>query len=131
MNPLILRWLIFAVLIFLAPVPYFLVEMGRVPPARLLQLTGYLVALIVSEGGQGAVLQAALLIGAQAIGYAVAVFLLAGAMARPIARLRPRVAAAVTVGAIGCAVVCSLLMRPYATPFSIEASENGLIGVYR
>ena len=131
MNPLILRWLIFAVLMFLAPVPYFLVEMGRVPPARLLQLTGYLLALIVAEGGQGAVVQAALLIGAQAFGYTVAVFVLADALARRLARMRPPVATAVTVGVISCAVVCSLLMRPYSTPFRIEASENGLIGVYR
>jgi len=131
MNVSISRWLMFVTLLLVAPVPYFLAEMGRVPPARLFQLTAYLVALVVTEGGQGAVLQAALLVGTQASAYAIGAFFLASAMARPLSRMRPRAAAAVTVGVVGCAVVCALVTRPYATPFSVEASQSNLTGVYR
>lgn len=131
MNRSISKWLMFAALLLLAPVPYFLAEMGRVPPARLFQLAGYLIALVVSEGGQGAVLQAVLLLVTQASAYAIAAFFLADALARPLARLRPRAAPVVTISLIACAVVCSLLMRPYSTPFSVQASKNGLSGVYR
>ncbi len=126
-----MRWLVFAALFFLAPLPFFLVEAGRVPAARMFQLTAYLVALVGEEGGQGAVVAAAWLIGSQALLYAVALFAAAGLIAAGLIRVGSGVAPLVSLVLIAIALMGSLVMEPYVTPFSLVSPTNGLSGVYR
>lgn len=131
MSTHITRWLLFAALILLAPAPYFLVEFGRVPPARMLQLTGYLVALVAGEGGQGAVVPAVLLIGVQAVLYIVGMSALSALLARSLAGLPPRLALGIAAFLVSAAVVGACLTEPYVTPFSVSASHGSLMAVFR
>jgi hypothetical protein len=125
------RWLLFTALLFLLPVPFFLVEFGRVPPARLFQLTGTLVALVAAEGGQGAVVPAALLIGVQAVFYATVAYAAAAVAQRLLDSLGRPVARIALFALVACGVVFASAAAPYVTPFSVHASQSNLLGVFR
>lgn len=131
MTQTLLRLLLFAALFVLAPLPFFLVETGRVPLARMFQLTAYLIGLIVEEGGQGAVIAATWAVGSQALLWAVVVFFVAGAIAAGLLRLGNRRAFVVSAVLIAGALVGTLSMTPYITPFSVVAPVSGLAGVFR
>jgi len=125
------RLLCFGAFFFLMPLPYFLVEFGRVPPARMFQLTAYLVALVVDEGGQGAVVPAMFLVGSQAVGYGMATYWISGLLMRPLAVVDPRVAGIAVFVLVAACVTAASLTQPYVTPFSVKASHGGLMDVFR
>jgi hypothetical protein len=130
MTPRSARRLLWIALLFTAPVPFFLVETGAVPVVRLLLLAGVHVAVIATEGAQGAVGIAAALLAAQAILAAGVLWGMAAATAAALARLAPRRMGLLTLllvaGVLGLAASVDL----YRTPFRTASLRGGLFEIF-
>jgi hypothetical protein len=110
--------------------PFFLVETGLVPLARLVQLCAYTIGLIVAEGTQGAVTMAALILVVQVFVYAMLLFRIATLLAGWIASAVPRPLAVATVLSVLCLLAAGSI-EIYRTPFSTVSLRANLLGVFR
>jgi hypothetical protein len=124
-------WVLFVALLVAAPLPFFLVETGWVPLARLIQLAAYTVALILAEGGQGAVTMAAVILLVQVLVYTAVLALVARWIAGALLRLAPRRAAAATALLVAVSLGTAASVAVYRTPFSTSSLRSSLLGVFR
>lgn len=123
------RRLLWATLVCVAPLPFFLVETGAVPVLRILLLAGIHLTVIVVEGAAGAVAIAAALLLGQALVYLALLWLAAGGMARLLCRGSPRGAALATALVVLACVGAALASEPYRTPFRSEGLRAGLLEI--
>jgi hypothetical protein len=130
MSPLTARRLLWLAFVLVAPVPFFLVESGWMPPLALLQLAAWVLALIAREGALGQVgTMAAILIG-QGVFYVILFWVLAWAISLLLLRLSRRAIACVTLGSIALGVVLASSFEIYRTPFRARSLSATLLGVY-
>ena len=100
MSPRAARRLLWLVFVVAMPLPFYLIETGRMPAAALLQIAAYVLAVIAREGTQGQIgLIAAILIG-QGMFWVIMLWVAAWMASRLLARLAPRAIAAVTTRGI-------------------------------
>jgi hypothetical protein len=110
----------------LLPLPFFLVETGFVPLARIGMLTGALLGLIVSEGTQGVVGVLAGLLVIQAAGYAALLWWIAARGSRWLWRVAPRRAAAATAALVAVSLLVAASFEIYKTPFRTRSLRADL-----
>lgn len=125
MSQRAMRWLLWLVLICAVPLPYFMIESGRVPAAQLFIFAIVTAPLLISDPGFTTGFVAALFIS-QSLLYGAALYLVARGAAR---RARPggRVLVVVVVTAV-LAVVA--LCNVYRAPLSHGPGPTNLIGVF-
>jgi hypothetical protein len=100
MSTNLTRRLLWLALMVALPVPYWLFESGRVPTLWLGELTAFVLAMLLSEGGMVTRIVAALFVG-QTLLFVGVTWLLARVLTRGIARLGSESGrAAATLGAI-------------------------------
>jgi hypothetical protein len=124
-------FLLWAILIVCAPIPFFLIEVGRQPVAALLHQLGWLVALLVAEGGDSVVVPAVLLIGGQIV---VAAALL-GVVARGATFLLERVFGMAheraTLALAAILLLVATLVPVYSTPFRTAGLHATLLEAFQ
>jgi hypothetical protein len=130
MRPRTARWILWIAAALLVPLPFFLVETGTVPAARLLMLGSVTLMLIAVEGGQGAVGIAAALLLAQAILYLVALWLLVTALLRPLRHRSPKTIALATGATLLIGIVLATTFEIYRTPFRTRSLHATVLHVY-
>lgn len=108
------------------PVPILLLGPGRVPAAQIAELGAAALAFGLAESLRGVVGWTALIFLGQALGYAIALWLVAGVLARRLGRLR---GAAVLLAA--ALVVAACVVRVYRTPYHAHLAQATLLEVYR
>jgi hypothetical protein len=124
------RRILWLAAVFVVPLPFFLVETGLVPAARVLMLAAVTVAVIITEGSLGAVgIAAALLIG-QGLLYLAILWMLTGLLLRPLRRRSSRTVAVITATLVVVAIVCASMFEIYHTPFRTESLQASLLEVY-
>lgn len=121
---------IWLALLVCAPLPFFLLEVGREPVAGIVQLLGVTVALIATEGPGGAAPTVAAVLAAQvllaAAVFAVAAVLLERVLDRVFGAHRP--AAILLLVAVALVVACT--QRIYVTPFRPAGLHSTLPEVF-
>lgn len=123
------RWALWLGLVVALPLPFYLVETGAVPALRLALLTGVVLAVIALEGAQGAVAIAALLLGLQLLAYLLALWVVAGVLARALAARSPRSRAALVAVLVLLGLAAASAFPIYATPFRTQALRGRLLDV--
>lgn len=108
------------------PVPILLLGPGAVPPAQIAQLGGAALAFGVAESLRGVVGWTAVIFLGQALLYALALWLVAGLVARRAGRART---ALVAIGAALALVACFVAVYP--TPYHAARPQVTLLEVYR
>ncbi len=123
------HWSLWIALVLLAPLPVTTgIVTGLMPVARMLLLTGACVLVMVLETRQGVVGTFTALLGGQALGWAVALWLAAWLPARALARLRTgRTVLGVLVAA---ALVLAATMPIYRTPFRADSVRSTWLEVF-
>ncbi len=123
------KWTLWVTLLFTLPAPYFMIEVGRVPPIRLFLFALLTTAAAVSEPGfdtrfvAGLLVPQALLYGALCYGLAR---LVAGQIERRLSgRLRTYALAAVIA-----LLVAGSFFPIFRTPFSHSARQTNLLGIF-
>lgn len=123
------RRVLWAALLLALPVPYWVLEGGRVPTIWLLEVAGYSLAALMAEGGSIVALISGLFV-AEAI---LAVFtlrvgagLLASTIERRIAPERRTLAVALITGGL----LAGALLPIYATPLVEGGRSVNLFGVF-
>jgi hypothetical protein len=122
--------LIWMTAVFVLPVPFFLVETGRVPTGQLLQMAAVVLGLILAEGTQGQVLTLLIIILGQAILYMLAFWGAALLWARFAARMTPRARLLATTLVVLVAIAVASSVEIYRTPFSTRSLRASLLRVY-
>lgn len=120
-----MTWILWVVLIGTVPLPYFMIERGRVPAAQLLLFAALTAPLVVTDPGFTTRFVAALFV-AQSLFYGVLLYLLArGVAGRAPRRGRAPVVAALTALLLGLAF-CDV----YRAPLSHGPRRTNIVGVF-
>jgi hypothetical protein len=129
MPPGAAKRILWVTLLFTLPVPFFMIEVGWVPPIRLILFALLTTAAAVSEPGFDTGFVAGLLVP-QAFLYTALCYWLAGAAAVRLSRLVPAwlrlLAQLVLLGAL----VAGSLFPIFRTPFSHSAPRANLLGIF-
>ena len=123
-------WLLWVTFACVIPLPFFLVESGAVPAARLLLLGGAASAIVVGEGPAGAVAIVAGLLLGQALLYLAALWWLAAALARGLARSGRRGTAVLTALVVLASVGAAASFDLYRTPFRSRSLHGNLLEIF-
>jgi hypothetical protein len=122
----LLLWLAFLVAL---PMPYWVFETGRVPTLWLGELTAFVLAMLLSEGGM-VTRVVATLFTTQTLLFVGVTYLLARAVARPIARVpsagRRTAVALVTV----LLVLCTSLLPLYRSPLVAGGAAVNVLALF-
>jgi hypothetical protein len=124
------RRVLWTAFVLTIPLPFLLVEIGRVPAARVLMLGGITLAVIAVEGSQGAVGTAAALLLAQGLVHLALLWLAAYAASRVFVLGSPRSTALLTAAAVVALVLFASAFEIYRTPFSARSLRANLLHVY-
>ncbi len=109
------------------PLPYFMIETGRVPVLQLFVFAAVTTPLVISEPGFTTRFIAALFLS-QSLGYGALLYLLARSASR---RIRaPRFRLGVLAGAIAVLGTVAML-KVYRAPLSHGPGATNLLGVFR
>jgi glucan phosphoethanolaminetransferase (alkaline phosphatase superfamily) len=124
------RWILWGTFVLLVPLPFFLVETGFVPAARILMLGAVVAALVATEGAQGVagVLTAVLLL--QAGVYVALLWWVADRVSRVLARTSPRRVAAATTALVVVSLLVASSFEIYRTPFRTRSLRANLSQVF-
>jgi hypothetical protein len=121
-----MQWSLWVVLICTVPLPYFMIETGRITAAQLIIFAAATTPLLISDPGFTTNFVAALFI-AQSLFYGAVLYLLARGVAR---RVRPRRRALLVAVVAGVLVVLALF-DVYRAPLSYGRGATNIFGVYR
>lgn len=121
------KWALFALAICTVPLPYFMIETGRVPALQLFVFAAVTTPLVITDPGFTTRFIAALFLS-QSLGYGALLYLAARGTARRIAT--PRLRLAVLAGAI-VVLGTVALFRVYRAPLSHGPGPTNLLGVFR
>jgi hypothetical protein len=125
-----LRWLLFAGLALVCPVPFLLLGPGLVPAARMAELAALTGAVILTESGRGVAPAILGVFAGQALLWLALSWLAAGLAARGLGRLGARRARALALGLVAAGVLAAASLEVYRTPFGTRARAT-LWEVYR
>jgi hypothetical protein len=130
MSVRVARWILWGTFVLLVPLPFFLVETGVVPAARILMLGAVVAALVATEGAQGVagVLTAVLLL--QAGVYVALLWWVAHRVSRLLARAWPRRVAAATTALVIVSLLVASSFEIYHTPFRTRSLRANLLQVF-
>lgn len=126
MRPTAARLALWGIALIAVPVPILLLGPGAVPPAQLAQLGGAALAFGLAESLRGVVGLTALIFLGQALLYALALWFVAGWVARRAGRAR---ALLVAIGAVLALAACWIAVYP--TPYHATRPQVTLLEVYR
>jgi hypothetical protein len=124
------RWVLWGTFVLLIPLPFFLVETGVVPAARILMLASVVVALLAAEGAQGTVGILAVVLVVQASVYVALLWWVADRVSRVLARTSPRRIAAATAALVAVSLVVASSFEIYHTPFRTRSLRADLLQVF-
>jgi hypothetical protein len=124
------RRLLWLVSVFVVPFPFFLVETGRVPVARLLQLAAAAFVMMLAEGTSGQIGTLTALLLGQAAVFLVLLWLGASVLARLAGRFSPRRRLVAVLGVVLAGVVAASFADLYRTPFRTRSLSANLLRVY-
>ena len=124
------RWLLWGTFLLTLPLPFFLVESGVVPAARILMLAGVVVGLIAVEGPQGVAGVVAAILVAQAAVYTALLWWVAHRASRLLARAWPRRLAVATATLVAAALLIAASFDIYHTPFRTRSLRADLLQVF-
>lgn len=124
------RWLLWGTLALVAPLPFFLAQIGVVPALRILMLGIITLAVITAEGARGVEGLAAALLFAQAVVYLGVLWFVARGVVGALHRLAPHALAAATIAVLCGAVLCAGCFKLYRDPFRRSALHVSLWRVY-
>ena len=121
------KWALFSVAICAVPLPYFMIETGRVPALQLFVFAAVTAPLVISDPGFTTRFIAALFVS-QSLGYGALLYLLARTASH---RIRaPRLRLGVLAGVIAVLGTVALL-KVYRAPLSHGPGSTNLLGVFR
>jgi hypothetical protein len=126
MSQRAMQWTLWLVLICTLPLPYFMIETGRITAAQLFILAAVTTPMLISDPGFTTNFVAALFI-AQSLFYGAALLLVSRAVTR---RVPPRRRALLVALVAGFLVVLSLF-AVYRAPLSHGPGSTNIFGVYR
>jgi hypothetical protein len=130
MRPRIALWILWIAAALLVPLPFFLVETGTVPAARLLMLGSVGLQLIAVEGSQGAVGIATLLLLGQALLYLAVFRVVIAWVLRPLRHRSPKTVALATAVAVLVGIAAASTFEIYRTPFRTRSLHANILHVY-
>lgn len=121
------KWALFALAIATVPLPYFMIESGRVPALQLFIFAAVTAPLVITDPGFTTRFIAALFLS-QSLGYGALLYLVARSASRRLAA--PRLRLAVLAAAIVALGIVATL-RVYRAPLSHGPGPTDLVGVFR
>jgi glucan phosphoethanolaminetransferase (alkaline phosphatase superfamily) len=124
------RWVLWGTFVLLIPLPFFLVETGVVPAARILMLASVVVALLAAEGAQGTAGILAVVLVVQASVYVALLLWIADRTSRVLARTSPRRIAAATTAVVVVSLLVASSFEIYRTPFRTRSLRADLSQVF-
>jgi hypothetical protein len=124
------RWVLWGTFVLLIPLPFFLVETGVVPAARILMLASVAVALLAVEGPQGTAGILAVVLVVQASVYVALLWWVADRVSRVLARTSPRRVAAATAALVVVSLLVASSFEIYRTPFRTRSLRANLLQVF-
>lgn len=125
MSQRAMKWLLWVLLVCAVPLPYFMIESGRIPALQLFIFAALTTPLMVTDPGFTTRFVAALFL-AQSLFYGAALYVVARAMSR---RARPGGRALLVAVLAGLLTVIALL-DVYRAPLSHGPGPTNLIGVF-
>jgi hypothetical protein len=125
-----MTWLLWPALVATLPLPYFMIESGRVPAAQLFLLAAVTAPLMVTDPSFTTRFVATFFV-AQSLLYAVLLYLLARLGAGLIERRVPRRRRGLVLAAIAALLVAMALSDVYRAPLSHGPGPTNLIGVFQ
>jgi hypothetical protein len=125
MSQRVLKWLLWLLLVCTVPLPYFMIENGRVPAAQLFIFAAVTAPMLVSDPGFTTRFVAALFIS-QSLFYGATLYLLARGSARRIHPSRRLLLAALAAAALGVLALCDV----YRAPLSHGPGRTNIVGVF-
>ena len=131
MSSLASRRLLFVAALFLLPFPILLLGPGSVPSMRFLMLAGIGFVFALAERPEGMALLLPGVLAAQGLVYAGIAWLVAWAVARPLASLAAHTRLRLTLLLVMVATGIAFSQPVYETPFSATSAHSNLVGVYR
>jgi hypothetical protein len=125
MSQRAMKWLIWLALICSVPLPYFMIETGRVPAAQLFLFAAVTAPLVVTDPGFTTRLVAGLFL-AQSLLYGALLYIVARTVGRRVPPRRRLVVAAVVIALLtGMA-----LLDVYRAPLSHGPQPTNIVGVF-
>jgi hypothetical protein len=124
------RWVLWVVFVLVVPLPFYLVQTGTVPAARIGMLAGVHVALVAAEGAQGTAGILAAILVAQAVVYGALLWWAAHRISRLLARAWPRRIGAATAALVVACVLVAVSFDVYRTPFRARSLRANLLQVF-
>ena len=125
MSQRAMAWVLWLLLICTVPLPYFMIERGRVPAAQLFLFAAVTAPLVVTDPGFTTRFVAALFV-TQSLFYA----LLLAALARAVAHRTPPPRRALVVAAIAVLLLAMALCDVYRAPLSHGPGTTNIVGVF-
>jgi len=130
MSPRNCRRLLWAASVLLMPVPFYLIEAGFAPVARIVLLTIVTGSIVVVEGTRGAVGVAAAMMALHAVAYLLVLWAICGLIVRGFAAVSARHLTAITLSTIALATLLAATTNLYETPFRRDALRSNLFHVF-
>jgi hypothetical protein len=124
------RWILWGVFVLVIPLPFFLVETGVAPAARILMLAGAFVAVVAVEGPQGVAGSLAALLLLQAGVYTTVLWWLAHRVSRMLGPASPWRVAAATAALVAVSLLVASSFEIYHTPFRAKSLRANLLQVF-
>jgi hypothetical protein len=121
--------ILWVTLLFTLPVPFFMIEVGWVPPIRLILFALLTTAAAVSEPGFDTGFVAGLFVP-QALLYGALCYWLARAAVLRLNRLAPAWLRLFALLAVMAALVAGSLFPIFRTPFSHSSPRANLLGIF-
>jgi hypothetical protein len=129
MSPNVIRRVLWLVLLVALPVPYWVFEPGRVPTLWLAELSAFVLAMLLTEGGMVTQIVATLF-AAQTLLFVGVTWLIARFAARVLTRLPERRRASVALATAALVLGASLLPL-YRSPLVADGAPVNLVGLFQ
>lgn len=130
MSRRVMTWALWLMLVATLPLPYFMIDSGRVPAAQLFLLAAVTTPLVVSDPSFTTKFIAALFV-IQSVFYALVLYVLARLGARLIERRAPRRLHVAVLTALAMLLIGVALFEVYRAPLSHGPGPTNLVGVFR
>lgn len=124
------KWTLWLTFVFTVPVPFFMVEVGWVPTARLLMFAGMTLVAAIAEPDWVSWSIAGFFV-VQALAFAAILYAVAAGLARLAARLVPRHLHFACLAAVVAGCFAASLFHIYRTPLSGSSARSNLFGIFR